>query len=326
MWCEQLIHNLTFFPEKIESCCSGFQGPIYVHNPSNDVKIDWEDIKRQKMEFVKRLENNDIPKGCVGCPYLKEGSVPEEEDFRYKKIILNHYTHCNCRCVYCARLRYYTRDFTETPRKPDFYHILPILKQIYSLGEKEVDIARMKVDFQGGDLSVLDEFEDTLKFLLDNGCKDIEFTTNNLRYQPLIERCLAEKRGYMITSLDCGCRETYKKVKRVDKFDIFVENLSRYLAAIEEKFRILVPYIVVRNINDNLEEVEKYLNLINELGVKRIRFEIDYNDLLGNKGRFEVPKHYYDIFNLFEKFTEENKIMFLYQPYTKEIMDRGFCG
>lgn len=87
-----------------------------------------------------------------------------------------------------------------------------------------------------------------------------------------------------------------------------------------------MPYIVVRNINDNLEEVEKYLNLINELGVKRIRFEIDYNDLLGNKGRFEVPKHYYDIFNLFEKFTEENKIMFLYQPYTKEIMDRGFCG
>ena len=93
MWCEQLIHNLTFFPEKIESCCSGFQGPIYVHNPSNDVKIDWEDIKRQKMEFVKRLENNDIPKGCVGCPYLKEGSVPEEEDFRYKKIILNHCTY-----------------------------------------------------------------------------------------------------------------------------------------------------------------------------------------------------------------------------------------
>jgi len=326
MWCEQINHNLTFYPQKIESCCSGFQGPILLENPSNEIKIDWEEIKRKKSEFIKKLENNDVPKDCVGCPYLKEGSTPKDEDFRYKKIILNHYTHCNCKCVYCARLRFYHRDFTEIPRKPDFYHALPIIKQIYALGEEEVNAKSMKVDFQGGDLSVLDEFEDILKFLLDNGCNDIEFTTNNLIYQPMIARCLSENRGYMICSLDCGCRETYQKIKRVDKFDVFVENLRRYLATTNEKFRIMIPYIVVNKFNDNIEEAQKFLNLMKELGVERIRFEIDYNDILGYKGKFEVPSHYYDLFELFKDFTDKNGMMFLYQPYTKEIMDKGFCG
>lgn len=326
MWCEQINHNLTFYPQKIESCCSGFQGPIFLENPTNETEIDWQEIKRKKSEFIKRLENNDIPADCVGCPYLKEGSTPRGDDFRYKKIVLNHFTHCNCKCVYCARLRFYHRDFTETPRTPDFYHALPIIKQIYALGDTECNKKLMKVDFQGGDLSVLDEFEEIVQFLLDNDCEEIEFTTNNLIYQPMIEKCLSEHKGFMISSLDCGCRETYKKIKRVDKFDTFVENLRRYLAATDENFRILVPYIVVNKINDNLGEAQKFLNLMKELGIVRIRFEIDYNDLLGYKGKFEVPKHYYEIFDLFKDFTEKNNMIFLYQQYTKDIMDRGFCG
>lgn len=326
MWCEQINHHLTFYPDKMEGCCSGFQGPIFLKNLSNDVEIDWEKIKKERLEFIARLENNDIPKGCIGCPHLQEGSKPENEDFRYKKIILNHYTHCNCKCVYCTRMKYYPRDFTETSRKPDYYHVLPIIKQIYALGDSEVNKKFMKVDFQGGDLSVLDEFEDVLQFLLDNGCNDLEFTTNNLIYQPMIEKCLAANRGFMISSLDCGSRETYLKLKKVDKFDTFVENIKRYQKAFNDKYRILLSYIVVKNINDNLEEAQKFLNLVMELDIKRIRFEIDYNDLLGYKGRFEVPKHYYKIFDLFENFAQENKLEFLYQPYTKEIMDRGFCG
>lgn len=326
MWCEQINHNLTFYPNKMESCCSGFQGPILLTNLSNEIEIDWEKIKKKRLDFIERLKNNDIPENCQKCPNLREGSTPENEDFRYKKIILNHYTHCNCKCIYCTRMKYYPRDYTETPRKPDYYHILPIIKQIYALGDSEVNKKRMKVDFQGGDLCVLDEFENVLQFLLDNECKDLEFTTNNLIYQPLIEKCLAEGRGFMISSLDCGSKETYLKLKKIDKFEIFIENIKRYLNAIHDKYRILLCYIVVKNINDNLEEAQKFLTLVKELGIERIRFEIDYNDLLGYKGRFEVPKHYYDIFNLFEKFTKENKIEFLYQPYTKKIMDKGFCG
>lgn len=326
MWCEQINHNLTFYPQKIEGCCSGFQGPVFWENPSNDVEINLNEIKQKRLDFIKRLENDDVPDGCRNCPYLREGSMPQEEDFRYKKIVLNHYTHCNCKCIYCARLRFYNRDFTEVPKNPDFYHALPIIKQIYALGKEEVNAKFMKVDFQGGDLSVLDEFEDIVQFLLENDCREIEFTTNNLIYQPMIEKCLKENRAYMISSLDCGCRETYKKVKRVDKFDTFVENLQRYISAIDEKYRILIPYIVVNKINDNLVEAQKFLNLMKELGIVRVRFEIDYNDLLGYKGRFEVPKHYYEIFDLFKDFTTKNNMMFLYQQYTKDIMDKGFCG
>lgn len=326
MWCEQINHNLTFYPQKIESCCSGFQGPIFLENPTNKVELDWEEIKRKKLEFIKRLENNDVPDDCMRCPYLKQGKTPENEDFRYSKIFLNHFTHCNCKCVYCARLRFYHRDYTEVSKSPDFYHVLPMLKSLFALGEEEINKKQMKIDFQGGDLCVLDEFEDIMEFFIEQDFKRIDLTTNNIVYQPVIERCLRENRCVLISSLDCGCRETYRKIKGVDKFDVYIDNLRRYAAVAENTHRFLISYIIIQKFNDNLEEAQKFLNLMKELGMVKIRLEIDYNDLFGYKGDFVIPKHYYEIFDLFNDFAANNNMTIMYTQYTKEIFEKGYCG
>ncbi len=323
MWCRQLNNNLAFYPHKMEICCSGFQGPVLLEEFSDGEEINWEEIIAKKRELIKRFAQGDILEKCKGCYELRDGTPPPHENAKFKKLILNHYTHCNCKCVYCARLKYYTRDFTEKPQAPEKYHLLPILKQIYNLGENVCQNS-MILDFQGGDLGVLDEFEDIIKFLLENNFWDLFFTTNNIVYQPLIAQCLAIGKGKIITSVDSGCRETYQKVKKVDKFDAVIENLKKYLEIPNAAEEILVSYIVVRNINDNVEEVEKFLNLMKEIGIKRVRFEIDYNEFWGDKGKhFKVPEHYYEIFNLFNDFTAKNDMTFLYQDFTKEILDKG---
>lgn len=48
---------------------------------------------------------------------------------------------------------------------------------------------------------------------------------------PIIEELLKCKKGELCTALDSGCRETYLKIKQVDKFDKSIENIKRYIAS-----------------------------------------------------------------------------------------------
>lgn len=317
MWCEQLNHTLSFYPQKLEGCCSGYVAPIYVENLTNDTKIDWDEVNRKRLDLIKNLEENNVPDSCKVCPCLHEGKLPENENYKYNKIVVNHYTHCNCRCVYCARLKCFQREFTENKKSPEFYHLLPFLKEIYALDN--VDKNSMILDIQGGDLGVLDEFEDIINFLLENQFWSVYFTTNNIKYQPVIEKCLAIEKGEIISSLDCGCRETYLKLKQVDKFDDYVENLKKYISVAKNKNDILISYILVKNINDNEEEVRKFFDLIKNIGIKRVRFEVDFNLLFGEKAK--IPKHYKDLLDLFEELSAKNGLELLLQPNTKNILN-----
>ena len=61
MFCNQLNHTLSFFPEKIEGCCSGFNGPIYIDNIEmlkGDISINWQEITKYRKELIKKLKNN----------------------------------------------------------------------------------------------------------------------------------------------------------------------------------------------------------------------------------------------------------------------------
>lgn len=244
MYCNSLNYDLSFFPDKIDACCSGFQGPIYIENPSENLPIDINKILDLKKKFFSDFKNNNIPKDCIGCPNLKNGEIAD--DFKIKKLVLNHFTHCNCKCTYCARLGFYNRDFTESKRASDYYDIFPIIKALYE--RNLIDKKHLCVEFQGGDCSVLEEFENVINFLLKNEFKEIYFTTNNIIYQPVIEECLKLNKGSLITALDCGCRETFKKIKRVDKFDDYVNNLITYRKRTNSD-SFLLKYIVVKHIN-----------------------------------------------------------------------------
>ncbi len=319
MKCEQLNHALSFFPDKIESCCSGFQGPIYIKNPTNDMNIDLDKMFLKKKNFIYQMTNNKIKYECKNCPERVKGKP--DKDIKIRKIFLNHFTHCNCKCVYCARLNYYHRDFTEEKTKSAYYDALPIIKNLYE--NNYIDTLRLIVEFQGGDLNVLEEFEDITDYLIKHGLNNMSFITNNINYQPVISDVLKKGKGLFISSLDCGCAETYKKIKRVDKFDNFLENLAKYQAVADPE-NILIKYILVRHFNDSIEEIDKFLNLMNKMGVKKLQFELNYNDILLDKNKsFNLPPHYIEIYNYFKNFCIENNINMEIFPHTKKVLTEG---
>lgn len=320
MYCNRLNTHLSFFPDKINACCSWSQGPVYTENPQEFIDID--KIITLKEKFISDFKNDKIYEGCTNCVELQKGEY--YGNYKIEKITFNHFTHCNCKCIYCSRLCSYQRDFTEEKRKSEYYDVFPIVKALYE--KKLIDPMRIDIEFQGGDCSVLDEFEDIVNFILQNQSKEtfFTFTTNNIIYQPIIEKCFNLNKGTLITSIDSGCAETFKKIKRVDKFDDCINNLKKYREKTNTK-QLFIKYIVVKNINDNINELQKFLDIMKDVGVGFISFDIDFNDILINKGRkFIIPPHYYKMKELTETFCSQNEINFVLNDYTKLIMEKGF--
>ncbi len=321
--CDLLKNEITFFHNQIQSCCSSQLGPVYYANYGGE-KIDTDLIIKIKKDALEQMKNGIIPKNCEGCFNLKPC---ENNDFsqKFQRLIISHWVHCNCSCVYCARNEFSVGKVTREAKNSDFYDLLPILREMYAKDLLVTD-NNLFVDFQGGDISVLAEFDEILRELMAHNVGYIRFTTNNIVYQPLIEEFFKQGKAELMTSLDCGCRETYLKMKRVDNFNNTVENLKKYKKASPNAY-IFVKYITVQGINDNIEEVNKFLDLMFEIGIPTVSFEIDYRDIMMHpEKRFEIPQYYYDLLEVFKKRCYENNTQLTLFTHTENVLKQGWFG
>lgn len=184
-----------------------------------------------------------------------------------------------------------------------------------------IDKEKLYIDFQGGNISCLKNHEEIINTFLTRGVGTIYIPTNNIVYMPIIEELLKCKKGELCTALDSGCRETYLKIKQVDKFDKSIENIKRYIASAGND-SIIIKYIIVNGYNDNIEEFKMFLNKMIELNVKIIVLDIDYRDIID--GAFKIPQNYYDILDYAKETCKINNIDLGIPPYTKQVFDRGY--
>lgn len=319
-FCQKLNDELSCLHDGIMSCCSGQIGPIYYKGYFNE-KIDWGKFNRLKEESFALLNDEDIDKSpCKGCFYLRPMQNHNAISPTYKMLHLSHWTQCNCGCIYCSRMKDSKGAIISKSSKSSYYNMLPVLKGLYK--NNLLDKENLVVVFQGGDISVLKEFKDLLKECLKKGLKEAIIITNNIVYQPMVFELLKKEKGKLMTSLDAGTRETYLKLKRVDKFKETVSNLKKY-AELTKGERIVVKYIIVEDYNDNIEEINKYLDLLLSIGIKNTEFQIDnkyalFTDLDNNP----LPKHYAELYNFFVKKCSELNINFLIEDRTKYVIEK----
>ena len=167
----------------------------------------------------------------------------------------------------------------------------------------------------------MDEFEDLVCIFIKNGVKRIEIATNGIKYLPIIENIVDKTFVDINVSIDSGCRETFKAIKTVDKFDDVVENLKKY-----SKLPLLLrlKYILVRGVNDNQEEISKYINLMKSIGINNSELMIDQCDsefIQGNE--FKIPDYYYELFKFYKEECIKNNIEPHVWDYVDEILEKG---
>ncbi len=270
--CHWLQHGLSFENDHIEMCCLCCHkggGHLYIKEDYNGTNVSWDEILKLKEKFIADNKQGRTDPRCEGCFNLVcRGWADEEPYINY--IHFNHWTHCNCNCIYC-----YTKWNKQEYNSRPHYRAFPMIKELF---KKNLFKAGGEVTFAGGEPTMLNEFEDIVYFLLKNGADRITVHSSGIKYSRAIEDGIKDKILSVCLSADAGTRDVYKAVKGVDKFDKFWGNAKKYARAqknIENKIYVETKFILIPEINTTRVEIDKWLEHTVEAGIKSIVVDIE---------------------------------------------------
>lgn len=283
--CHWLLHGLSFEQDHIEMCCLCCHkggGRLYIKDEYNGKGLTWNDIFKLKQKFIDENKAGKIDPRCEGCFNLVHKEWDDEEKY-INYLHFNHWTNCNCDCTYC-----YTSWDKENYQKKKHYKVMPMLKEMF---KKKLFRPDGEVTFAGGEPTILDEFDDIINLLLKNNVPRITVHSSGIKYSKAIEKGIKEGKVNVCLSADCGSRNTYNRIKRVDKFDKFWEHAEKYAAVQPDDNKLLVEtkFILIPGVNTNREEIEKWFSLNMACGIKSIVVDIE-NDYCRDLRGKNLPK------------------------------------
>jgi len=269
--CEYLNNGITFHHKGITFCNTVWNAEnSYIEYKGNVIKNFIE--KRNKI--ISLMDNDGCIPYCTNCLYLKQVENSSIFHNKIKNIEIYHWNECNCACYYCSN-----RNVTKlkiTNKKINGQ--ISILKNLKELKKAGLLDDNLEIHTHGGEPTLLKEFGDIIKFAIKHKYP-MTILSNGILYEKNIPKILSRMpESYLTISLDAGTRETYKKIKRVDKFYDVIKNVKRYISEIDDKFsyNLLMKYIILKGVNDNKEEIDKWIDICVSIGVKNFFPSIEF--------------------------------------------------
>jgi molybdenum cofactor biosynthesis enzyme MoaA len=143
-----------------------------------------------------------------------------------------------------------------------------------------------EITFQGGEPTILPEFEDLLNLFIEKKCK-IRIHSSGIKYSLAIEKCLMQNLATVVISPDTAKKETYEKIKRVPCFDKVWDNIKKYSSVQIQSNLVKIKFIIIPGINDTVEEIDKFLEKCIESGIHNVIWEIE--DRYTGMYNYDVP-------------------------------------
>ncbi|MBQ9245749.1 radical SAM protein [bacterium] len=276
--CHWLQHGLSFENDHIEMCCLCCHkggGKLHIKENYNGKGLDWDDIFALKDKYIDDNKNGIIDPRCEGCFNLVHRYWQNDEEHFINYIHFNHWTHCNCDCIYC----YTSWDKVNFQKRPH-YKVFPMIKELF---KRKLFRDGGEVTFAGGEPTILNEFEDLTNFLVkQKEVKRITVHSSGIKYSKAIENGIKAGKLSVCLSPDSGTRETYKKVKRVDKFNKVWENIAKYASTklVQEPqnpyyTKVETKFILIPEVNTTKNEIDNWLELSIKAGIKSIVIDVE---------------------------------------------------
>ena len=215
-----------------------------------------------------------------------------------RKISNFHFTQCrlcNAKCIYCSK------EYSEGGINYDVY---PVIKDLI---DKGYYLSGGEACFQGGEPLVMQHFDELADLLIKNGTV-IRVHTSGIKFSPPVSEALKQNKGTVVISLDCGTDKTYKKIKQADRFNNVIENIQKYAHSGADN--VIIKYIIIPGINDNLEEIDKFFDVLVKCGIKTAALDIELQYARQYEYKY-VSQHVYLIADYFEKKAAELNIKVL---------------
>lgn len=273
--CELAQHGICFISNQLWSCCyspadqvEGSSGPVVLIDNYHGEKINWGNLFRLINERKENFKKGIIPPSCQNCYWLEEKEWSEENYIN--QIYISHFERCNADCFYCSGCQNKERD-----NKTKEYSILHVLKD---MKKNNIMPRGSEIHIGGGEPTLYHELDSIInEFVITRFARRILVPTSGILYLDVLYEAMIKNLAYIVVSLDSGCAETYLKIKRVNKFENVIDNISKYARSEVSINNIQLKYIVIPEINSNKNEFKLFLKKANELGIKRIALDIEAN-------------------------------------------------
>jgi molybdenum cofactor biosynthesis enzyme MoaA len=251
--CKSLESSLFIAHDELRSCCQRFFYNGKMRGDASLVKIEkdklptLEDISIARKKIFNEIQSQQSD-SCTGCHQLYE--TKEEPNFKSKLNILSIEQHsvCNLRCSYCSDIYY-------GGKRPKY----DVLKFIKSLSEQGYFGNLKQVVWGGGEPTLDKSFEILLKEIhtYSNPNYYHRVFTNSIKYSEAIAKFLKNGLVKIVTSIDAGTEETFKKIRGRAKFNEVFENLNKYSSI--GSHNITIKYILTKG-NSSEEELQSFVS------------------------------------------------------------------
>lgn len=288
--CEFVENGMCFIRDAAVLCsysmCMKFEAIKIIEDYKGEL-FDWEKIRAIKQEYRDRFAKGDIPPICKGCPSLQVKDWDGSMQLKY--ILINHWENCQLDCIYC-----HTHQDKKYLNSLKPWKILPVLKDAL---KQNMLSYNGNVNITGGEPTILKEFPDLMKFFLEKTNIFIMINSAAVDYSKWIKKGLEKRRVMVTISLDAGTRETYKKIKNVDKFKKVIDNIKKYKKHLDpiQTSLIGMKYIFIPGYNDTLEEVQSWLKIVEDLGLTNIQLELEHHWYQQNQYLPDNVKEYIEL-------------------------------
>lgn len=316
--CKYIQNGICFYFDKVRVCLEPPLGPILMEN-FDGKDLNWEEIDKKRRIVIENCKSGFLPERCKSCICLEKKEWDENTNIKY--LVVSHWHHCNCSCVYCVHRNLTKSKYSDEVKKSDYYDILSVIQNMV---DNKMLEKGAKISFVGGEPTVLDEFPDMVNLFLKNDVESMNILSSGIDFSPEIEESLIQNKSYVAISIDSGCPETYKKLKKVDKFNDVVDNARRYVnCSPTASNSFTLKYIIMDTINDNAEEIEKWLMLASKIGAKIVQLDIEFCFSLSSKSGKEIPVHYYQLYYYARERSEELGLELRCSEFIKSMLMRG---
>ena len=286
--CPKLESGLRLGQEGIHACQLGpFSSPIYWTADEAARTTITRELIAEKRRWIFDLLNDDHSETpCKHCHMVVEKPADEVRFDRLGHIDLAATTTCNLRCNFCG----YTRQNAFAEAK---YDALAVLR-LYSPEDVLWDAA---VDFNGGEPTLLKDFDDYIDFFSSRRIRVFLYTNAVTYRQSVFDGLVNGTIRWACVSLDAGTPSTYEVLKKSKRFEDTLETIARYSqAGSQGGGQVAVKYIFADG-NCGDDDVSGFVYAMLALRPQEVWLTFDFDPLCnlpGDKadfGGYDYSKH-----------------------------------
>ena len=268
--CEDLQNSVYLAPDQIRTCCKRFfvkgelRGDVVLLDVKDNVQPTPKVILEAKQELVRQI-NEGIDNPCTGCPWLRKDNWGPLERLTIKHLSFEYHSICNMRCIYCS-------DTYYGGRKPSYS-----VRELYDSMKNDRALEECaSVVWGGGEPTLAPDFVELF-------CEVVariapvrhKIFSNATRYLDFLSQALAAGTVTLVTSVDAGSDEIFKKIRGLSARRVVLDNLRRYLS--EGAKNVVIKYILTEDGNAALSEVLEFVAAVKEFRLLSADFQVSAN-------------------------------------------------